>query len=305
MTNPVENKLIIAISSRALFNLDEGHEIYINQGLSAYTQYQLEKEDEILLPGSAFPLVKKLLAIKDLETQQALVEVILLSRNDANTGLRILNSIKHYKLNLTRAAFCNGESPYAYVSPFQAQLFLSANPEDVRQTLAAGFAAATILTDHSYSEKNTQVRIAFDGDAVIFSDDSEKIYQQQGIQAFTENEKSNAKTPLPGGPFKGFLQALHTIQRKFPANDCPIRTALVTARAAPAHERVIHTLRAWKVRIDQALFLGGLPKGKFLNAFEADLFFDDQKLHCQSAAEHVNTGHVPYGVMNKKIIRPN
>ncbi len=295
----LENQLIIAISSRALFDLSESHHIYESKGIRAYSEYQISNENTVLKPGGAFSLVEKLLAIKDPQTQKNLVEIILLSRNSADTGLRVFNSIQHYKMNITRAAFCNGENPFRYISPFSAQLFLSADPEDVKSTLQANHAAASIITKHTPKQKQAQLRIAFDGDAVIFSDSAERIYQEKGLDAFTKSEHEQADTPLPGGPFKGFLQALYHIQQKFPVDKCPIQTALVTARAAPAHERVIRTLRAWKIRIDEALFLGGLAKGEFLKAFSADIFFDDQEIHCQSAQQHVATGHVPYGVVNE------
>lgn len=298
MATNFNGKLIVAISSRALFNLDESHHVFENQGVDAYQRYQIQHENELLEPGVAFNLVKKLLA---LNTNESLVEVILLSRNSADTGLRIFNSIEHYKLNITRAAFSSGKTPYQYVKAFGSHLFLSAHPQDVRDALQAGIAAATIIPTQKNINESPELRIAFDGDAVIFSDEAEKIYQADGLDAFTESEKNAAQKPLSGGPFKGFLAALHELQSKF-NDECPIRTALVTARAAPTHERVIRTLRAWNIRIDEAIFLGGLSKGEFLKAFGADFFFDDQQGHCLSASEHVATGHVPHGVMGSKNI---
>lgn len=290
------NPLIVAISSRALFDLDESNEIYENDGLGAYAKYQIAHENEILKPGVAYPLVKKFL---HLNRKEKLVEIILLSRNTADTGLRIFNSIQHYKLDITRAAFTGGEGPYRYISAFGSHLFLSANHEDVKNALEANCAAATILpSSQSELEKYDELRIAFDGDSVLFSDDAEKIYQEHGLKEFAKSEKQEAHTPLPGGPFKGFLAALHEIQNRFPFKECPIHTALVTARSAPAHERVVRTLRAWNIRIDEALFLGGLSKGEFLKAFGADIFFDDQHGHCESARQHVTTGHVPHGIIN-------
>jgi 5'-nucleotidase len=292
----ISNKLIVAISSRALFNLDESNAVFEQQGIDAYAKYQIEHENEILKPGSAFPLVQKFL---NLNQYGPLVEVILLSRNSADTGLRVFNSMQHYKLDIKRAAFTSGESPYHYVSAFGSHLFLSANTTDVKNALQAGCAAATFLNSSINNNTSTQLRIAFDGDAVLFSDEAERIFQEQGLQAFAENEKLSAHNPLPGGPFKGFLAALQQIQNHFDPKDCPLRTALVTSRSAPAHERVIRTLRAWNIRIDEAIFLGGLDKGEFLHAFGADIFFDDQQSHCESATKHVATGHVPYGIINK------
>ncbi|MCG8432658.1 MAG: 5'-nucleotidase, partial [Gammaproteobacteria bacterium] len=228
------------------------------------------------------------------------VEVILLSHNSADTGLRIFNSISHYGLDISRAAFTNGESTHRYVAPFGSDLFLSAEPTDVAAALDAGFAAATIVPAKASGNETDQVRIAFDGDAVIFSDEAERVYKEQGLVAFSESERAAAKQPLSGGPFKNFLQGLHRIQAEYPVDHAPIRTALVTARSAPAHERVIRTLRAWDIRIDEALFLGGMEKTEFLKAFGADIFFDDQRGHIELAKDHIATGHVPHGVANKK-----
>lgn len=292
-----DGKLVVAISSRALFDLHESHRVYEEEGLEAYQAYQMAHEDEPLQPGDAFSLVQKLLRINERLPGEPRVEVILLSRNSSDTGLRVFNSISHYGLPITRAAFSGGGNPHRYVSAFGAHLFLSTHADDVKMSLEAGFAAATILSSGKQRDDD-ELRIAFDGDAVLFSDESERIYQQQGLDAFTENEKRAAHEPLSGGPFKGFLAALHQLQSEFPSGECPIRTALVTARSAPAHERVVRTLRAWNVRLDESLFLGGLSKGSFLASFGADVFFDDQEGHCESASEHVAAGHVPHGIAN-------
>lgn len=297
-----QNKLVVAISSRALFDLDESHAVFENDGVEAYCRYQVEREELPLDPGVAFSLVKKLLALNERDPANPRVEAILVSRNNADTGLRIFNSIKHHNLNISRAAFTRGENTHPYIAAFGAQLFLSAEPSDVRKALEAGFAAATILpsaVSPVVHDHPSQLRIAFDGDAVLFSDESERIYKQDGLDAFQDNEEATAKEPLPGGPFKNFLALLHQIQLDYPADTSPIRTALITARGAPAHERVIRTLRAWSIRIDEALFLGGMDKGAFLKAFGADIFFDDQQKHCESARQHVATGHVPHGVANE------
>lgn len=296
-----EGKLVVATSSRALFDLSESHAIFNSQGLEAYQQYQIDHEDVPLQPGEAFPLVKKFLAINEMLEGDARVEVILLSRNSADTGLRVFNSIEHWKLPITRAAFSGGKSPYRYVEAFGAHLFISTNADDVKAALELGYAAASIIAPARVHPTNESVelKIAFDGDAVIFSDESEQVYQTQGLAAFAESERAAAKTPMRGGPFKPFLQALHNLQSQFSAESCPIRTALVTARSAPAHERVVRTLRDWNIRIDESLFLGGLDKGVFLKAFGADVFFDDQEGHCLSASQHVAAGHVPHGVVNR------
>ncbi len=292
-------KLVIAISSTALFDMKESHEIYESQGVAAYSKYQREHEDDVLEPGEAFPLVTKLLRINEKLGGEPRVEVILLSRNSADTGLRVFNSIAHHGLNITRAAFSGGNSPYRYVSAFACHLFLSTNAQDVRSALDSGMAAATLLPSQKSISESDELRFAFDGDAVLFSDASERIFKERGLDAFTANEKAEARMPLDAGPFKKFLQTLHSLQAEFPIDECPIRTALVTARAAPAHERVVRTLREWGIRIDESLFLGGLSKGDFLKSFGADVFFDDQQDHCSSASQHVATGHVPHGVANE------
>lgn len=295
------NKLTVAISSRALFDLEESHRVFETEGVDAYCHYQIEREEECLTPGVAFALVQKLLRLNRGLAGGDQVEVVLISRNNADTGLRVFNSIQHYELDITRAAFTGGNSPYRYVRPFDAQLFLSADPQDVRNALESGFAAATILPSRAQAGPvdEQQVRIAFDGDAVLFSDAAERVYKNQGLEAFTASEIAAANDPLPGGPFKDFLAALHRIQSRFSQNEAPIRTALFTARSAPAHERVVRTLRAWQIRIDEAVFLGGMEKGEFLRTFGADIFFDDQRGHCDSARDHVPTGHVPHGVANQ------
>ncbi len=293
-----DNKLVIAISSRALFNLDDSHDIYKQEGLEAYSKYQVEREDTPLEPGEAFPLVHKLLRLNKRLGDDSQVEVVLLSRNSADTGLRIFNSIAHHKLDITRAAFCGGESPWRYINAFGCHLFLSNEAEDVRHALENGVAAATLVSHKGGAMDSNELRFAFDGDAVIFSDEAERVYKSQGLEAFTASEQAAAHDPLSGGPFKAFLGALHRLQQAFPASEAPIRTALVTARSAPAHERVIRTLRAWDIRIDESIFLGGLNKTEFLRAYQADVFFDDQQSHCESASPHIATGHVPHGVAN-------
>jgi 5'-nucleotidase len=290
---------VVAISSRALFDLDESHRIYEEQGTQAYCDYQIANEDVPLEPGTAFTLVRKLLAL-NADPAAPQVEIILLSRNSADTGLRVFNSIQHHQLGITRAVFTSGSSPYRYVTAFGANLFLSTSPDDVRMALDEGIAAATILPSNvSKNLDSEQLRIAFDGDAVLFSDESERVYKEHGLEKFTQVEQDSAKLPMSAGPFKDFLMMLNQLQTEYTESDSPIRTALVTARSAPAHERVIRTLRSWGIRIDEAIFLGGMGKGPFLESFGADFFFDDQRGHCDSAREHVATGHVPHGIANE------
>ena len=296
----LDNKLVIAISSRALFDLSDSHRVYEDEGLAAYSKYQIDREDEPLEPGEAFPLVEKMLRINKRLGQDRGVEVVLLSRNSADTGLRVFNSIQHYGLEISRAAFCGGESPWRYIHAFGCQLFLSSEAEDVRNALDSGIAAATLVSNKGANRGTDELRFAFDGDAVIFSDEAERVFKMEGLEAFTASEQAAAHKPLSGGPFKSFLSALHEIQQALPAEEAPIRTALVTARSAPAHERVIRTLRAWNIRIDESIFLGGLDKTDFLRAYQADVFFDDQPAHCASASSHIATGHVPHGVANER-----
>ena len=296
-----QSKLIIGISSRALFNLDQSHEIYEKEGLESYRDYQIANEDVTLEPGDAFSLVKKILSINSLYKDKQRIEVILLSRNTSDTGLRIRNSIEAHGLDISRAAFCGGESPHRYVRDFGVHLFLSSSFEDVKLAIESNVAAATIIPrdgDNSRKLNQGQLKIAFDGDAVIFSDDSEKVFHEDGLDAFIKNEVS-ATSPLKAGPFKSFLVELNKIQNDFDVNECPIRTALVTARSAPSDKRVIKTLREWGVRIDESLFLGGMSKQQFLKSFQADIFFDDQKKHIMDAVKTTTSGHVPYGVKNK------
>lgn len=295
----LEHKLVIAISSRALFDLGASHRVYEEEGLAAYSAYQVTREEEPLEPGEAFPLVEKMLRIDERLGGERGIEVVLLSRNSADTGLRVFNSIQHYGLAISRAAFCGGESPWRYIRAFGCQLFLSSHAEDVRNALDSGVAAATLLSGKGAQRGSDQLRFAFDGDAVLFSDEAERVFQSAGLEAFAASERAAAKTPLSGGPFKSFLAALHQIQQALPAAEAPIRTALVTARSAPAHERVIRTLRAWNIRIDESIFLGGLDKTEFLRAYQADVFFDDQPAHCESARPYIATGHVPHGISSE------
>ena len=296
MSLDLDNKLVIGISSRALFDLEEENRIFTEEGLDAYSEYQITHENEILRPGTAFPLVRALHRLN--AGNERLTEIIVMSKNSADTSLRIFNSIEHYGLDVSRAALVGGKSIAPYLSAFRTDLFLSANEQDVQEAIDAGFAAG-IICQHKGLPINPdasedQIRIAFDGDAVIFSDESERIYQEKGLLAFAEHERENARRPLPEGPFAKLLKTLSLVQSRFPDENMPIRTALVTARNAPSHERVIRTLRAWNVRIDEAFFLGGITKSEVLSAFGANIFFDDQSVHLDPASELVPAARVPY-----------
>jgi 5'-nucleotidase len=298
MTASLNNKLVVAISSRALFNFEEENALFESGDPKAYMRLQLERLDVAARPGIAFSLIKKLLAFNDTTTQR--VEVVILSRNDPVSGMRIFRSGLANELKLERGVFTQGRSPFRYLKPLGAHLFLSANAEDVREALAAGFPAARVLTESVLAGSNypDEVRIAFDGDAVLFSDEAEQVFQDEGLAAFQRHELSKATQPLPEGPFKPLLAALHRLQQAGNAS-MRIRTSLVTARSAPAHERAIRTLMNWDIRVDEAMFLGGLPKGEFLREFEPDFFFDDQTRHVDHAARHVPSGHVSSGIANQ------
>jgi 5'-nucleotidase len=298
MAVSLDDKLVVAISSRALFNLEEENAIFESGDPQAYMRLQFERLDQPAPPGIAFSLIRKLLAFNDDGAQR--VEVVILSRNDPVSGMRIFRSGQANAIKLERGVFTQGRPPFRYLRPLGAHLFLSANAEDVREALAAGFPAARVLTESVLAGNNYphEVRIAFDGDAVLFSDEAEQVFQAQGLDAFQQHESSKAAQPLPEGPFKPLLAALHRLQQAR-SSAMRIRTALVTARSAPAHERAIRTLMNWNVRVDEAMFLGGLPKGEFLREFEPDFFFDDQTGHVTHAARHVPSGHVASGVSNR------
>jgi len=297
MPYTVEGKLVVAISSRALFDFEEENRVFDRDGEAAYIALQYARLDIPARPGVAFPLVKKLLAFNTPGEQR--VEVVVLSKNDPVSGLRVFRSAKQAGLGIERGVFTRGRSPYVYLDSLKANLFLSANEADVMSALDARVPAARVLPEsaRAASKHVDEVRIAFDGDAVLFSDEAELVYQRDGLEAFTRHETSRVLQPLPPGPFKPLLEALHRLQNE---KDSPmkIRTALVTARSAPAHERAINTLMQWNIAVDEALFLGGLDKGAFLKAFEPDFYFDDQRGHIDSARRHVPSGHVPFGIAN-------
>ncbi len=291
MAYDLENKLVVGVSSRALFDLTYENTIFEADGVEAYCRYQIEHENEILQPGPGFPLVKALLDLNHLPGREGSVEVIIMSRNSPDSSLRVFNAIEHYGLGITRAVLASGAS----LAPY---LFLSAYEDDVQSAIDSNIAAGIICTEglrtYDCDHQIRQIRIAFDGDAVLFSDDSEQIFKEQGLEAFEENERRNANHPLKAGPFAKFLTMLSELQKDCAAEEAPIRTALVTSRCAPTHERVIRTLRAWNVRIDEVFFLGGVSKKEVLLAFGAHIFFDDQSVHTVPASEVVPAARVPY-----------
>jgi 5'-nucleotidase len=297
MAASLDGQLVVAISSRALFDFEEENQVFEQTDDRAYMKLQLERLEEPAKPGVAFSLVKKLLAFNDAKSQR--VEVVILSRNDPVSGMRVFRSAQHYGLPIQRGSFTRGQSPWRYLKPLNANLFLSTHLSDVRAALDAGVPAAQVYphSAHASEAHPHEVRIAFDGDAVLFSDEAERVFQAEGLSAFQAHERAKAAQPLLAGPFKPLLAALHRLQQEgTPA--MRIRTALVTARSAPAHERAIRTLMDWNIEVDEAMFLGGLPKGEFLKEFEPDFFFDDQTGHIESAAQHVPAGHVASGISN-------
>ena len=299
MAASLDDKLVVAISSRALFNLEEENRIFESGDDAGYMKLQLERLDVPAQPGIAYSLVRKLLRFN--EGGQQRVEVVILSRNDPVSGMRVFRSGVANGISLQRGVFTQGRPPFGYLRPLRAHLFLSVNAEDVREALVAGFPAARVLVEsvHASDAYPNEVRIAFDGDAVLFSDEAERVFQAEGLDAFQLHESSKAGLPLPEGPFKPLLAALHRLQQAG-SPEMRIRTALVTARSAPAHERAIRTLMNWNIKVDEAMFLGGLPKGEFLREFEPDFFFDDQTGHVDAAARHVPSGHVASGISNPR-----
>lgn len=303
----LSNTLVIGISSSVLFDMTEPDRVFREQGLAAYADYQIKNAEVPLEPGTGMPLVKAVLRLNhDVNgnpnaTRRA--EIVVASKNDPSTSMRLYNSIKHHGLNDIQRSFLSGGAPIAqYLDAFSVDLFLSTSLDDVETALHADIPAAQVYAvPENLADNIGQIRIAFDGDAVLFSDESEAIYQAYGLEKFIEHEQKNADTPLPEGPFFKFLKVLSFLQNdpQFASNP-PIRIALVTARSMPTHERVIKTLNLWNVRVDEAFFMGGVSKTQILQKFKPHLFFDDQEAHCVPASSIVPTGHVPYGIKNRR-----
>ena len=291
MAYDLSDKLVVAISSRALFDLEHENQIFENNGIEAYTRYQIEHENTVLPKGTAFPLVEALLSLNE-KFEEPIVEVIILSSNSPETGLRVFNSISEYGLDIVRAAFTGGEDKHPYLEAFNIDLFLSRNEKEVQDAIDQGVAAALVYdAPRDYHPNQKEIRIAFDADAVVFSDESELIYKQEGLEAFYENENANAENAMNEGPFAKLLKTLSKIKEK---DDSLLKIAIVTARNSPAHKRVILTLRKWGCKIDEMFFLGGVAKDKVLKAFNAHIFFDDQDYHVGPASQLIPSGRVPY-----------
>ncbi|KAL2099353.1 hypothetical protein ACEWY4_005833 [Coilia grayii] len=303
-----KNCVTIAVSSRVLFDMSVEQSIYEQQGMEAYLTYQTQHETQPLQPGPAFPFIKAVeevnARLRELDPDsEEVFDVVLMTNNHANVGLRLINSINHHNLFVERFCMTGGNSPIGYLKAYHTNLYLSADASKVREALDKGIAAATMFSPEKVVEvPEKQLRVAFDGDAVLFDDESERIYKAHGLDKFFEHEKELADKPLDHGPLKGFLEALGRLQKKFYARgqrlECPIRTYLVTARsAASSGTRALRTLRSWGLEVDEALFLAGAPKGPLLDKIRPHIFFDDQMFHVQGASRMGTvSAHVPYGV---------
>lgn len=306
MAFPIENKLVIAIASSALFDLSESDRIFRERGEAEYRVYQREHENDVLRPGVAFPLVKRLLSLNGETAGDQPVEVILLSRNDPDTGLRVLKSIKSHGLNISRAAFVKGRTPFRYLEAFNAALFLSANEEDVRMAVEQGAPAGQVLPSEFIDDSSqAELRIAFDFDGIIADDSAEAIFKSSGLAAFQDSESLYASVPMPEGPLSKFFREVAKLQQREIARRTAdpdyaprLRLAIMTARSAPAHERVVTTLRDWGIEIDEVFFLGGIEKARILKEFRPHIFFEDQLGHLETASKLFPCVHVPFGVAN-------
>ncbi|REE68674.1 5'-nucleotidase [Paenibacillus taihuensis] len=304
MPYPIEDKFVIAVASSALFDLMESDQVFQEKGEDEYRDFQRANENNILKPGVAFPLIKRLLRVNGASEDQP-VEVVLLSRNDPDTGLRVFKSIEYYGLPISRAVFVAGSNPFQYLEAFNASLFLSGNSKDVKEAVQHGYPAGCIYpSDYIDDDEDDELRIAFDFDGIIADDSAESVYQLDGaLRAFHDHERRKAGEPLPGGPLIRFFTEIAKLQKRLgeesdSASRPSIRVAIATARNAPAHERVITTLRQLDIRVDEAFFLGGIDKSRVLNIFKPHIFFDDQVGHIEGIARSFPSVHVPFGITN-------
>ena len=305
MSYSIEKKLVIAISSSALFDLSESNAVYLEHGRQVYKQFQEENIDRILNKGVAFPFIKRFLNINSRFPKQKPVEVVLLSKNSAATGQRVFRSIEHYGLNITRAAFTEGKSPYEYIPAFNASLFLSANQQDVKSAINADYPAGVVLPGQVVDDDADELRIAFDFDGVIADDEAEAIFKGGDLPKFNKYETAKSHIPHKPGPLAELFKRLSYLQQledKESEQDKQyqriLRTAIVTARSAPAHERVITTLENWGVSANETFFLGGMVKNRILSTLKPHMFFDDQRSHLKSEAGDIPMVHIPFGVAN-------
>lgn len=303
----LDSCLVVGIASSALFDLQESGAYFKQHGEAAYRQFQDDHLEEPLSKGVAFPFVERLLSLNELDEEQALVEVIVLSKNDPTTGLRVMRSLEHHKLPITRAVFTQGQAPYDYIQALGMSLFLSAERKDVDAAIRLGFPAGHVLPSTAdYDEKDASVRVAFDFDGVLADDTSERVYKAKGLPTYQKNEAGKRHQALAPGPLQRLLADLNVIQDREETRrkDDPIyrprlRIALVTARNAPAHERAILSLREWGVRVNDAFFMGGVEKSRVLGVLRPHIFFDDQTTHLDGASDVAVGVHIPYGVANE------
>lgn len=310
MAYPIEQKLVIAVASSALFDLAESDAVYREQGVEAYRKHQRDREEEILKPGVALPLIKRILSLNGVDDSDHPVDVVLLSRNDSDTGLRVFKSIEAYELGISRAAFVSGNNPFRYANAFNASLFLSANPNDVKDAIMQGLPAGRVFpTKFIDDESDKELRIAFDFDGVIVDDSAEATFKRDGLEKFNTVEREHATESLPVGPLHRFFTEVAKLQQLEAARmtkdnkyHVRVRIAIVTSRNAPAHERVVTCLREWGIHVDETFFLGGIDKAKVLAEFKPHIFFDDQLDHIQSTAGLAPSVHVPFGIANERAI---
>ena len=302
----LERALVVGVASSALFDLSKSDAVFRNEGEEKYRAYQRENLDEALAPGVAFPFIRRLLTLNDLSEDERLVEVVILSRNDPETGMRVMRSVQHHGLDITRAIFMQGRSPYRFMEPLRMSLFLSANEDDVREAIRMGFAAGRVVGRAVADDGGTDLRIAFDFDGVLADDSAERFYQEGTLEAYQENESALADVPLPRGPLAAFLEKINHIQRIEDAkHDADpegyqrrVRVAVVTARSAPAHERAINSIHQWGLRVNDAFFLGGVDKGPILAVLEPHIFFDDQRRNIDTTSHLAPSVHIPFGELN-------
>ena len=304
----LERALVIGVASSALFDLSESDAVFRNEGEEKYRAYQRENLDEILEPGVAFPFIRRLLDLNDLSEDERLVEVVILSRNDPETGMRVMRSVQRHGLDITRAIFMQGRAPYQFMGPLHMSLFLSANEDDVREAMSLGFAAGHVVGPGVDDDGGNDLRIAFDFDGVLATDSAEQVYQKSTLEDYQRNEAALADEALPRGPMADFLGKINRIQgiedacsaRDPQGFQRRVRVAVVTARSAPAHERAINSIRQWGLRVNDAFFLGGLPKGPMLEVLQPHIFFDDQRRHVDGAAPSTPSVHIPFGEINRE-----
>ncbi|MGP0065267.1 MAG: 5'-nucleotidase [Isosphaeraceae bacterium] len=302
MPADLSKSLVIGISSRALFDLEEANAVFEKDGEEAYAEYQHEHENEVLAPGTGFRLIEAILALNDKVRGNRRAEVVIMSRNSPATCMRLFNSVTHYGLDIQRASLTGGTPVARYLKPFCVDLYLSAYENDVQDALESGIAAAVIYgTPKEQIDPCEELRIAFDGDNVLFGGESEEVFQQQGLEGFVEHERRHETWPLADGPFAKFLRTLAVIQKDWSFEKPPFRTALITARSMPTHLRVLNTFRAWGINVDEAFFMGGVPKTGILEAFRPHIFFDDQEAHCRPASMIVPTARVPVAFETQRI----